>query len=318
MTKSKLFGRALVSALCLCFLGTPLSAQEDLLADLESEQEETVEYAFATFKGTRAINLQSPQLPAKGVLQYVFIHRFGAFDDDYFYNNLGLNKAEVALQLDYGVTDWLNLGLSSGTSFPRTYSGFVKYRLARQSKGARVMPFSIVGYSSVTYNNEKYENVTVPFNETDRFSFTNQLIIARKFSPNFSMEIVPTHVHFNLVSLASESNDIFSLGFAARQKITRQVGLSLEYIYQLNPLETGLSTLGADIHMQENQNVLSVGVDIETGGHVFQIFLTNSRGIADPYTIAQTPGKWKNGAIHLGFNVSRVFTIVKPKLPQAE
>ncbi len=318
MTKSKLFGRALASALCLCFFSTELSAQDDLLADLESEQEETVEYAFATFKGTRAINLQSPQLPAKGVLQYVFIHRFGAFDDDYFYNNLGLNKAEVALQLDYGVTDWLNLGLSSGTSFPRTYSGFAKYRLARQSKGARIMPVSIVGYSSVTYNNEKYENVTVPFNETDRFSFTNQLIIARKFSPNFSMEIVPTHVHFNLVSLAGESNDIFSLGFAARQKITQQVGLSLEYIYQLNPLETGLSTLGADIHMQENQNVLSVGVDIETGGHVFQIFLTNSRGIADPYTIAQTPGKWKDGAIHLGFNVSRVFTIVKPKLPQAE
>ncbi len=307
----------LASALCLCFFSTPVAAQDDLLADLESEQEEITEYAFATFKGTRAINLQSPQLPAKGVLQYIFIHRFGAFNNDYLYNNLGMNTAEVALQLDYGVTDWLNLGLSSGTASPRTYSGFVKYRIARQSKGARVMPFSLVGYSSLTWNNERY-TLEVPYNESDRLSFTNQLVIARKFSQRFSLEVVPTHVHFNLVSLNSEDNDILSIGTAARLKLTQQIGLSLEYIYQINPLETSLHTLGAEVVMQQNQNVLSAGIDIETGGHVFQIFFTNSRGIADPYTIAQTPGQWKDGAIHLGFNISRVFTIVKPKLPEAE
>ncbi len=321
MIKSKIFGRVLASALCLCFFAPHLSAQDDLLADLESEQEETTEYAFATFKGTRAINLQSPELPAKGVLQYIFIHRFGAFNDEFLYNNLGMNKAEVALQLDYGLTNWLNVGLSSGTSFPRTYSGFAKYRLARQSKGAKVMPFSLVGYSSVTWNNEKYSSVDVPFNETDRLSFTNQLVMARKFSQRFSLEIVPTHVHFNVVNLASESNDIFSVGTAARLKLTQQIGLSLEYIYQINPLETDVTQFGLfnPTHgYQQNQNVLSAGIDIETGGHVFQIFLTNSRGIADPYTITQTPGTWQDGAIHLGFNISRVFTIVKPKLPEAE
>lgn len=321
MTKSKKLSKALITVFCFCFFIPQLFAQDDLLAELEAEQEETTEYAFATFKGTRAINLQSPELPAKGVLQYIFIHRFGAFNQDYFYNNLGMNTAEVALQLDYGVTDWLNIGLSSGSAFPRTYSGFIKYRIARQSTGAQVMPVSLVGYSSLTWNNEKYSNVDVPFNETDRLSYTNQLVVARKFSQKFSLEIVPTHVHFNVVSLASESNDIFSIGTAARLKITQQVGLSLEYIYQLNPLETDVTQFGLlnpDHGFQQNQNVLSVGVDIETGGHVFQIFLTNSRGIADPYTITQTPGQWKDGAIHLGFNISRVFTIVKPKLPEAE
>lgn len=317
MPKNKIKSRVFCWSLCFCFLTTPLLSQDDLLSALEEEQEATTQYTFATFKGTRAINLQSNELPAQGVLQYIFIHRFGAFSDDYFYNNLGLNTAEVALQLDYGVTDWFNAGLSMGTASPRTYSGFLKFKILRQSKGAKNMPFSLSSYSSITYNNEKY-NLDVPYNNSDRVSYNNQLIIARKFSKNFSMEIVPTHVHFNLVSLRSEDNDIFSVGFAARQKITQQLGLSIEYIYQINPLSSSLGQLGSNITIQDNQNVLSVGVDIETGGHVFQIFLTNSRGIADPYTIAQTPEQWKDGAIHLGFNISRVFTIYKPKLPEGE
>ena len=288
-------------------------AQDDLLESLEEDQQETTEYAFATFKGTRAINLQSTELPAKGVLQYIFMHRFGSFSDDFLYNNLGMNTAEVALQLDYSFTNWLNVGFYSGTAYPRTYSGFLKYRLLRQSKGAKVMPFTLVGYSSVTYNNERYDDVTL--NQSDRFSFTNQLVLARKFSQRFSLEIVPTHVHLNLVSLESEDNDIFSVGTAARFKITNQLSLSAEYIYQINPLETSVTRLGPDIIYQNNQNVLSMGVDIETGGHVFQIFLTNSRGIADPYTITQTPGSWAEGDIHLGFNISRVFTIVRPEIP---
>lgn len=311
MRKSNLFKGLLAGLFALSL--SQAHAQDDLLDMLEEESSETTEYAFATFKGTRAINLQSTELPSKGVLQYIFMHRFGSFSDDFLYNNLGMNTAEVALQLDYGVTEWLNLGFYSGTAYPRTYTGFVKYRLFRQSKGAKTMPLSIVGYSSMNYNNERYEGET--FNNSDRLSFTNQLILARKFSQRFSLELVPTHVHFNIVSLESESNDIFSLGTAARFKLTNQLSLSAEYIYQLNPLETNITQLGDDISYQDNQNVLSVGVDIETGGHVFQIFLTNSRGVADPFTIAQTPGSWKNGDIHLGFNISRVFTIVRPKIP---
>lgn len=320
MTRNRFINRGLLAGLCFSLFTIAATAQEDLLKSLEEEMGDETEYAFATFKGTRAINLQSPQLPAKGVLQYIFIHRFGSFSNDYLYNNLGLNQAEVALQLDYGITDWLNAGLGMGSAYPRTYFGFVKYRLLRQSSGARVMPVSVVGYSSLTWNNEKYE-IEAPFNESDRLSFVNELIIARKFSQRFSLEIVPTHVHYNVVSLKSESNDIFSIGTAARLKITQQVGLSLEYIHQLNPLETNLTRLGpadASSVMQENQNALSVGVDIETGGHVFQIFLTNSSGISDPYIITQTTGRWKDGDIHLGFNISRVFTLYRPKLPEVE
>jgi opacity protein-like surface antigen len=311
MIKSNCLACVIVSGI-LILLSLPLAAQDDLLNMLEEEKGEDTSYAFATFKGTRVINLQSPELPSKGVLQYIFIHRFGSFSDDYFYNFLGMNVAEVALQLDYGITDWLNFGLAYGSATPRTYNGFLKYKLLRQSSGGRVMPITLTGYSSIFYNAERY-NDDLPRNNSDRLSFVNQAVIARKFNKNFSMEIVPTHVHFNLVNLKSESNDLFSLGLGGRYKLTSQLAVTAEYIYQFNPLETNLQSPGLEIIPQENQNVLSVGVDIETGGHVFQIFLTNSRGVSDPYTIAQTPGKWSEGDIHLGFNISRVFTIVRPK-----
>ena len=310
MKRNKL--RLIAFLIAAGLITTTSSAQEDLMNMLEEEQGVDTNYAYATFKGTRVINLQSNELPGKGVMQFVFMHRFGAFSDDYFYNFFGMNTAEVALQLDYSVTDWLNFGAGYGSATPRTYNGFVKFKLLRQSSGGRVMPVSVSGYSSLFYNAERF-NDNLPRNSSDRLSFVNQLVIARKFNKNFSMEVVPTHVHFNLVSLETEKNDMLSLGLGLRHKITPQLALTAEYIYQLDPLTTNLQSSPLDIVMQENQNVLSIGVDIETGGHVFQIFLTNSRGVSDPYTIAQTPGKWSDGDIHLGFNISRVFTIVRPK-----
>ncbi len=310
MRKNKLPG--FLGLIALLFCTQLMWAQDDLLDLLEQEEGEDTVYAFATFKGTRVINLQSPELPGKGVLQYIFMHRFGSFSDDYFYNFLGMNVAEVALQLDYGITDKLNFGLAYGSATPRTYNAFLKYKILRQSSGGRTMPITLTAYSSIFYNAERW-NDTLPHNESDRLSYVNQLVIARKFNKNFSMEIVPTHTHFNLVSLKSESNDIFSLGVGLRHKVSPQIAVTAEYIYQLNPLETNLQSSALDIIPQENQNSLSVGVDIETGGHVFQIFLTNSRGVSDPYVIAQTPGSWLDGDIHLGFNISRVFTIVRPK-----
>lgn len=227
---------------------------------------------------------------------------------------MGLNTAEVSLRLDYGIKDWLNAGLGLSTATPRTYFGFVKYRMLRQSKGAKNSPISLVGYSSIFYNNERYSD-TLPHNNSERVSFVNQLVIARKFNSNFSLELVPTWVHFNVVNLQSEDNDLFSIGAAARYKITNQVAITAEYIYQLNPLETNLQSSWPEFQYQTNENVFSLGVDIETGGHVFQIFLSNSSGVADPYTIAQSTGSWADGAIHLGFNISRVFTIYRPKQP---
>lgn len=311
MTRNKKIAGACLAGLLFLFPKTG-QAQDDLLKMLEEEQEPETEYAFATFKGTRVINLQSPELPGKGVFQYMFLHRFGAFNNDYFYNFLGLNTAEVRLQWDYSFLDWLNVGLGYGSANPRTYDGFVKLRLLRQSTGKRNFPFSVSSYSALYVNGERFED-GLPHYFTDRLSFVEQLIIARKFSPNFSLEIVPTLTHFNLVNRMDDDNDIYALGVGARYKLTAQHALSVEYIYQLNPLNSDLGDVFPDFPLQTNTNSLSLGFDIETGGHVFQLFLTNSRGVSDPYVIAQTTGDWLKGDIHFGFNISRVFTIVRPK-----
>lgn len=293
-------------------VGFMASAQDDLLAELEAETKPKTEYAFATFKGTRVINLQSPELPAKGVLQYMILHRFGSFNESFFYNFLGLHNAQIRLTLDYGITDWLNVGIGQ-SSFQKMYDGFVKYRILRQSKGEINMPVSITGFSSIFYTAER-RLATEPLNTVQRLSYVNELVIARKFNKNFSAELVPTLVHQNTVDSSSYSNDVFCLGVGARYKITNMHALSLEYVYQLNPTKQ----IAGNDGLRNYNNALSVGFDIETGGHVFQLFLTNSNGVSDPLVFTETSGSWLNGDIHFGFNISRVFTIVRPKLPPKE
>jgi hypothetical protein len=291
---------------------TPVLAQDDLLAELEAESKPETEYTFATFKGTRIVNLQSNELPGKGVLQYMILHRFGSFQNDFFHNFLGLHNAQVRLTLDYGVTDWLNVGIGQ-SSFNKMYDGFVKYRLLRQSTGKRNMPVSVTGFSSIFYTAQRYSD-DFPRETSTRLSFVHELVVARKFSKRFSAEIVPTVVHYNLTERADQDNDVFAIGLGGRYKLTNMHAISVEYVHQLNPfqIQTGIDANGNAV-FGNSQNALSVGFDIETGGHVFQLFLTNSRGVSDPLVFTQTPGDWLAGDIHFGFNISRVFTIVRPK-----
>lgn len=289
-------------------LGQAAFSQSDLLAELEEETAPETVYTFATFKGNKVVNLQTNEIPSKGVLEYNIMHRFGSFNDDYFYNFLGLTNAQVRLTLNYSPLNWLNLGLGH-TGFQRTYDGFVKYKLLRQSTGKINMPVSVTGFSSVYYSAQRF-NDGLPRNTSDRFSFVNELVIARKFNQDLSLQVVPTSVHFNVVDSVKDNNTVFALGLAGRYKFTKMHAFTVEYIYQLNPNQF-LDPVSGEL--SNYQNALSIGVDIETGGHVFQLFFTNSRGVAEPYVVAQTPGSWANGDIHFGFNISRVFTIQRPK-----
>jgi hypothetical protein len=285
-----------------------LQAQDDLLAELEAQSVPEKDYVLATWKGTKVVNLQTNEMPAPGVLQYSILHRFGSFSDDFFYNFMGLNNAQVRLTLDYTPVEWLNLGLGQ-TGFLRTYDAYAKYRLTRQSKGQRAFPLSITGFSALYYSAQRY-NDELPRTTGDRFSFVNELIIARKFTKNFSAQLVPTVVHFNLVENRRQNNTILALGLAARYKFTPMHALTVEYVPQLNGNQYVDAASG---ELKPYTNALSVGVDIETGGHVFQLFVTNARGVAEPFVFAQNDGSWLEGDLHFGFNISRVFTIVKPK-----
>jgi hypothetical protein len=267
---------------------------EDLLSLLEDE--ETIDYTSASFKASRVINLHSVETTSKGVLDVKISHRLGAISGgiDEFY---GLDQAQIRLGAEYGFTDWLTAGFGR-SSFEKTYDGFIKAKLLRQSAGARKMPVSIVGLATMAVK-------TIAFPEPDRenyfssrLSYAYQLIICRKFTEGFSLQLSPTMVHRNLVRTADEANDVFALAVGGRAKLTARLSVNFEYIYVV-----------PDQLADEFTNSASIGFDIETGGHVFQLHFTNSTSIVENGFIAETRDEWKDGDVHFGFNVSRVFTI---------
>ncbi len=287
-----------------------MQAQDDLMDLLEEENEPQIEYAYATFKGTRVINGQSNEIPGAGVLQFVFQHRFGSLSDDFFYNFFGLDNADVRLSLDYSFNDWLNVGVGR-SSFQKTYDGSIKAKILRQSSGARTMPISMTAFASAFINSLKYTD-GLPHQFSDRLSYSYQLIIARKFNDDFSFAVTPSLVHFNLVDTRDQPNDVVTVGLSGRYKLNQRVSVNVEYFPQI--VQNFRTENGESVNYN---NSLSLGFDIETGGHVFQLFFSNSRGVIDPQFMAQTPGSWADGDVFFGFNISRVFTLVKPKMPEA-
>jgi len=280
--------------------GAFLYAQEDLMKELEQGQKPEVEYIGQTFKGTRIINGQSVETKGKGALEFLFSHRFGRINSG-AYNLWGLDDAFVRLGLEYGITD--RLGIAMGrSSTDKSFDGYLRYKIARQSKGARSFPVTIttLGSAVIKTSPKASENPQVAFE--DRLSYTAQMILARKFSSKFSAQIAPIFVHRNAVDKTIENNDDYALGFGARYKITRSLALSGEYFYRLNPHEN-----------TPYYNSLGFGLDIETGGHVFQLVFTNSLGMIDRAVVSETDGDFGNGDIHFGFNISRTFQIVRPK-----
>ncbi len=285
-------------------------AQDDLL-DLIPE-EPIQDIVEATFKGTRLINMQTNEAPAGGVLQYVFQHRFGAMNNDFFYNFLGMDNAQVRLGLDYGITDRLSVGLGR-SSYNKTNDFSLKYKILEQQTGLKNIPLSLTLFSSAYLNMRRRTDIDL--NLPDRMTYAHQLIFARKFSQRFSMMISPSLVHFNLVEFREQNNTHVIIPAGMRIKINNRIALTAEYAPQLTRNFRQAPVSGD----RENYiNSFSIGVDIETGGHVFQLHLTNSRGLLDPEWMLQTNGDWLEGAIFFGFNISRVFTIREPKRPEVD
>jgi opacity protein-like surface antigen len=213
------------------------------------------------------------------------------------YEWFGLDQANVKIGFDYGVLPWLMVGVGH-TNVDKTYDGFVKAKLLRQSTGKKKMPLSVTYVASSAVTTLKWQYPDRNNYASSRYSYTHQLLIARKFSNATSVQIMPTLVHRNLIDSSKFKNDVIVLGIGGRQKITQRMSVNAEYYYVLpNQINKMYS------------NSFSLGFDIETGGHVFQITCTNSRGMTDPQFMTQTIGKWLKGDIRLGFNISRVFTI---------
>ncbi len=274
-------------------------AQNDLLKELEKETKATTEYATSTFKGTRLINGQTVETKGKGALEFIFAHRFGPVNSG-VYNLFGLDQAYVRIGLEYGLTDKLGVGIGRN-SVDKTMDGYLRYKILRQSSGVINMPFTVTAFGiAALRTSPRTQDASYDIQLEDRMSYTGQLLIARKVNRNLSLQLMPSIVHKNTVDKTIEANDQVALGFGGRLKVTRSVALTTEYYYRLN-VQQG----------NPYYNPLGFGVEIETGGHVFQLVMTNSRGLTERAYLTETAGDFFNGNIHLGFNITRTFQLKK-------
>lgn len=273
--------------------------QEDALSLLEDEDP----YVTASFKTSRIVNGQSVEQPHKGVLDFRVNHRFGEVSsgiDEFF----GLDNANTRIGFDYGITDGIAVGIGR-SSFNKIYDGFAKVKLLRQSTEKTGSPVSMSLLGEFEITTLKFPDSARNEDFSARLDFASSLLIARKFSEGLTIQLSPTWVHRNLVETASEKNDIFALGIGGRLKLSNRVTLNAEYFY-----------VAPDQIADQYHNSFSLGLDIETGGHVFQIHFTNSTSMVYNGFIAETTGEFFKGDIHFGFNISRVFNIGKRENPE--
>ncbi len=270
-------------------------AQDDLLNQLDKIKSNEKQVETASFKGLQICNMQSTKLPAKGEWYMVVSHRFGDLTNG-LTNFFGFDNALTKIGGIYGVTNWLSLGASRQT-YNKTYEMTAKYKLANQEENG--FPVTIVGYNTMDINSALKKDASTPgLKFSNRLAYTTQILISRKISKKLSVELAPIYVHKNLYDGILDQKDLLLVGAGARYKLTKRLSANLEYAARANLPEGFVSTY---------HNPLSVGLDIETGGHVFQLVVSNSQPMNDVAVFSNATGKWNGGSLYFGFNMYRVF-----------
>jgi len=263
---------------------------ENLLTDSTTSKNDFVK---STFKTTRIVLGQSIESPPQNNLLVTISHHFGNISEG-DYEFFGLTSSTIRLGLDYGITKRLSIGIGLST-YQKNLDGCIKYKILSQSSDDN-MPVTVSYFGEIDETLLKWEYPERKDYLIYKISYANQLLIARKFNDVFSLQLSPTYIHYNLVSLETEQNNVFAIGAGGRFKITTHTSINFEYYYLL-PGQTA----------RDFNNAFSIGYDIETGGHVFQLFLTNSQPLFNRGFIAETSGSWMKGNICFGFNINRIF-----------
>lgn len=285
----------------LLIVGAPcLYAQDDLLSLVEKNEPKKKDRVTNAFKSSRVINGHSIEFIGKGVLDVRILHRFGEVSSG-MSNLFGLDQASMRFGLDYGILNNLTIGVGR-SNIGKELDGFIKFCPLGQSTGAGSFPFSVVLVSGVTLQTQPWSDTTRKNYFSSRLGFYHELILGRKFSERFSLQLASVFVHRNIVPLATDENDVYALGIGTRFKLSKRVAFVADYQYII----TGLNK-------EVYKDPLSVGFDIETGGHVFQLHFSNATGMNEKAFITNTTGSWGKGEIRFGFNLSRVFTVNKSK-----
>lgn len=264
-------------------------AQDDLLKDIDTIQAKTPDTEQPAFKALQIVTGQSTKLPAKNEWYIVVAHRFGDVSKG-FKDFFGLDDASTKLGVIYGITDGISVSLSRETNL-KTFEGAVKYKLVKQSEN---FPVDIAGYNVMAVNTDLSKDNYPHLQFSDRLSYLTQALISRRFSDKFSLQLTPSYVHKNLYEPLIEDKNQFLTGLGGRYKISKRISINAEYFVNF------------DNH-SFYKNPLSLGMDIETGGHVFQLLFTNSQLNSDIGYLTNAAGKWEKGQIFFGFNLYRVF-----------
>ena len=271
-----------------------VQAQDDLLSELENEVKDDDNYELPAFKAMKIGNLQSTKIADKGDFYMIVSHRFGTIKDgaDTFF---GLDNANTKIQLLYSFIDGVQFSLSR-ESYRKTYAGALKLRLAKQSSS---FPVNMVGYMTVNVNSEIKKEQYPTLRYSDRMSYATQILVSRRFSKRFSFELAPSYVRENLQDLnmvkKSNSNQVI-MGLGGRMKVSKRMSINLDYAYNFSRHKNSIYN-----------NPLTIGVDIETGGHVFQLLFSNAQSTNEPGFLSNAEGDWSDGNIFFGFNIVRVF-----------
>jgi hypothetical protein len=277
--------------LLVLFINVSLVAQNDLLDELNDDVKIDKKTA-SVFKGLKIINMESTKLAADGDFYFVISHRFGSVKSG-IKDLFGLDNSNIRFSFVYGFNDWLNAGVSRSSS-SKTYDAHLKYRLMHQEEGK--FPVTIVGFNSMEFNTG-LDKVNYPLLESKhRYTYAHEILISRKFNEKLSLEFTPIYLHQNFVENDLQDNTQYILGFGGRYKISKRVTLNAEYHAHMNRVANSKYT-----------NPLSLGVDIETGGHVFQLHVTNAQLMNESGYLTNAIGDWGNGNIYFGFNIWRVF-----------
>jgi hypothetical protein len=273
-------------------------SQDDLLS-LVGEDKPKKEYVEYAFKSSRVIMSHSLEIIRPGVMDLRILHRFGNVNGG-AYEFFGLDNATMRLGFDFGLTKNLMIGVGRSTN-KKELDGFIKYRFIHQAKNGG-LPFSLLLTGGSSLNTLKFADSTRKNYFSSRMGYYGQAIIGSKISEGFTLQFMPTVVHRNLVPTTDDPNDMFAVGVGSRLKLSRRISLNVDYYYRINPNEN-----------DGTHNPLSVGFDIETGGHVFQLHFTNAVGMNEKVFLTETTNDWSKGDIQFGFNISRSFQIKKRK-----
>jgi hypothetical protein len=268
---------------------------EDLLKGMRTDEPQKA-YVFNMFKSSRVIMSQSVEMLQPGVLDFRILHRFGNVNQG-IKELFGLDQASIRLGLDYGIAKNITIGAGRST-YKKSLDGFVKWRAVQQATGPGAFPVSVVVVGGTTLMGGPWSNPVPKYAFKHRMGYFAQLLFGRKFSEALSIQLAPTYLHRNLVETAGDNNKTFAMGFGGRIKMTKRTSINWDYYYVAD------QNKARDLH-----NPLSVGVDIETGGHVFQLHFTNAVGMNERVFLTETTNSWGKGDIQFGFNISRAFQL---------